>query len=78
MFEAHRALGDRFAISGGIPNYLLSFGEPHEVRSFCKKVIDEVAVDGGYIMDAGAIMQNDTSIENLKAMTDFTRDYGVY
>ncbi len=78
VFEAHRALGDRFAISGGIPNYLLSFGEPHEVRSFCKKVIDEVAVDGGYIMDAGAIMQNDTSIENLKAMTDFTRDYGVY
>ena len=78
VFEAHRALGDRFAISGGIPNYLLSFGKPQEVRDFCKKVIDEVAVDGGYIMDAGAIMQNDTSIENLKAMTEFTRDYGVY
>jgi len=29
-------------------------------------------------MDASAIMQNDTSIENMKAMTDFTRDYGVY
>ena len=78
VFEAHRALGDRFAISGGIPNYLLSFGKPQEVRDFCKKVIDEVAADGGYIMDAGAIMQNDTSIENLKAMTEFTRDYGVY
>lgn len=78
VFEAHRALGDRFAISGGIPNYLLSFGKPQEVRAFCKKVIDEVAADGGYIMDAGAIMQNDTSIENIKAMTEFTRDYGVY
>lgn len=78
IFETHRALGDRFAISGGIPNYLLSFGKPQEVRDFCKKVIDEVAADGGYIMDAGAIMQNDTSIENIKAMTDFTRDYGVY
>jgi len=78
VFEAHHALGDRFAISGGIPNYLLSFGEPAEVRSFCKKVIDEVARDGGYIMDAGAIMQNDTSIENIKAMTEFTREYGVY
>jgi len=78
VFEAHRALGDRFAISGGIPNYLLSFGTPQEVRQFCKKVIDEVAVDGGYIMDAGAIMQNDTRIENVTAMTEFTREYGVY
>ena len=78
VFEAHHALGDRFAISGGIPNYLLSFGTPREVRDFCKRVIDEVAVDGGYIMDAGAIMQNDTSIENIQAMTEFTREYGVY
>lgn len=78
VFEAHRALGDRFAISGGIPNYLLSFGTPGEVRDYCKRVIDEVACDGGYIMDASAIMQNDTSIENIQAMTDFTRDYGVY
>ena len=29
-------------------------------------------------MDAGAIMQNDTSIENLRVMTDTTREYGVY
>ena len=78
VFEAHAALGDRFAISGGIPNVLLSFGKPGEVRDYCKKVIDEVATDGGYIMDAGAIMQNDTSIENIKAMTEFTREYGVY
>jgi uroporphyrinogen-III decarboxylase len=78
VFEAHRALGDRFAISGGIPNYLLSFGKPQEVRDFCKRVIDEVAADGGYIMDASAIMQNDTSIENIRAMTEFTREYGVY
>lgn len=78
LFEAHRALGDRFAISGGIPNYLLSFGTPQEVRDFCKRVIDQVAAEGGYIMDAGAIMQNDTKIENIRAMTEFTREYGVY
>jgi hypothetical protein len=29
-------------------------------------------------MDASAIMQNDTSIENIRAMTEFTREYGVY
>ncbi|MDW8310068.1 MAG: hypothetical protein RMK20_11910, partial [Verrucomicrobiales bacterium] len=30
------------------------------------------------ILDAGAIMQDDTSIENLRALTDFAREYGVY
>ena len=57
---------------------LLSYGKPDEVRAFCRRVIDEVASDGGYIMDAGAIMQDDTSIENLRVMTDTAREYGVY
>ena len=78
VFEAKKKLGHKFAISGGIPNTLLSFGTPDEVRSFCKKIISEVAIDGGYIADAGAIMQNDTSIENLRVMTDTFREFGGY
>ena len=78
MFLAHKKLHHKFAISGGVPNVLLSYGTPDEVRAHCKKIIDDVAREGGYIMDASAIMQNDTSIENLRALTDFTREYGVY
>lgn len=78
IFLAHRKLHHKFALSGGIPNVLLSYGKPEEVREHCKKVIDGVAQNGGYIMDASAIMQDDTSIENLRALTDFTREYGVY
>jgi uroporphyrinogen-III decarboxylase len=78
IFETHRVLGDRFCLSGGIPNFLLSYGKPDDVRAHCKKVIDGVARDGGYIMDASAIMQDDTRTENLRAMTEFTREYGVY
>ena len=29
-------------------------------------------------MDAGAIMQDDTSIENLRVLTEVTREMGVY
>jgi hypothetical protein len=29
-------------------------------------------------MDASAIMQNDATLENLKAMTDATLEYGAY
>lgn len=78
IFEVHRTLGEKFCISGGIPNDLLAFGTPQDVREYCKKVIDGVARDGGYIMDASAIMQDDTKAENLRAMTEFTREYGVY
>ena len=78
IFEVHERVGHKFALSGGIPNDLFTYGTPDEVRSYCKKVIDGVAKDGGYIMDAGAIIQQDAEIENVKAMTDFTREYGVY
>jgi len=78
IFEVHRTLGEKFCISGGIPNDLLAFGTPQDVRECCKKVIDGVARDGGYIMDASAIMQDDTKTENLRAMTEATREYGVY
>lgn len=78
IFEVHKKIGHKFCISGGIPNFLLSYGKPQDVRDYCKKVIDQVADDGGYILDASAIMQDDTSEENLKAMTDFVREYGLY
>ena len=76
--DVHHRLGHKFCLSGGIPNFLLAYGTPNEVRDCAKRVIDGVARDGGYIMDASAIMQNDTSVENLRALTDFTREYGVY
>lgn len=78
VFAAKKKLGHKFAISGGIPNALLSFGKPDEVRSFCRRVIREAAFDGGYIADAGAIMQTDTSIENIRVMTETFREFGTY
>lgn len=78
IFHVHQKLHDKFALSGGIPNVLLSYGKPEEVRAFCRRVIDEVAGGGGYIMDAGAIMQDDTSTGNLRVMTETARQHGVY
>jgi len=78
IFEVHEKIGHKFCLSGGIPNFVLGYRPPDEVRDCCRKVIDGVAGDGGYIMDASAIMQNDTRIENLQALTEFTREYGTY
>ena len=78
IFETHRKLGHKFCLTGGVPNTLLSYGKPADVRKRCKEIIDSVARDGGYIMDASAIIQNDARVENIRAMTDFTHEYGVY
>jgi uroporphyrinogen-III decarboxylase len=78
IVKVHDKIGHKFCLSGGIPNFLLGYGTPQEVRDHCKKVIDAVAQDGGYVMDASAIMQDDSKPENVRAMTDVTRDYGAY
>jgi hypothetical protein len=76
--KVREALGGRFAISGGVPNALLAFGSVSEVEAKCKELIDLLGREGGYIMDASAIMQNDSRVENVRAMTEFTQRYGVY
>jgi hypothetical protein len=78
ILEAHRVLGKRFCLSGGIGNEILATGSRKDVEERCRFVIDSVARDGGYIMDAGALLLSDAKIENVKAMIDFTLDYGTY
>ncbi len=75
---AHRILGPKFCLSGGLSNTLLAFGTTEQTRAECRRLIETIGADGGYIMDASAIIQNDASIENLRAMTDATMEYGVY
>jgi uroporphyrinogen-III decarboxylase len=76
--EAHRVLGRKFCLSGGVPNTLLAFASPEDVKAHCRKLIETIGAGGGYIMDASAIIQSDAKLENLRAMTDATLEYGVY
>ncbi len=78
IFEVHKKVGHKFCLSGGIPNFMLAYEAPDKVREYCKRVIREVASDGGYIADASAIMANEASIDNVRAMTETFREYGVY
>jgi len=74
--HSHRVLGRKFCLSGGVPNGLLAFGTPEEVKARCRNLIETLGADGGYILDASAIIQSDARIENLQAMTEAAREYG--
>jgi uroporphyrinogen-III decarboxylase len=78
IFKTHDVLGNKFCLSGGVANTLLGVGSADDVRSRCREIIERVAGDGGYIMDASAIVQNDAKVENMRAMTEATLEYGVY
>ena len=78
IFEVHKKVGHKFCLSGGIPNFMLAYETPDKVREYCKRIIREVAFDGGYIADASAIMANEASVENVRVMTETFREYGAY
>ena len=75
--RARAALSGVTALMGNVPNIMLLSGTPDDVRAYCKDLIDVAGKDGGLIMDA-ALMLDEARPENLKAMIDFTKEYGVY
>jgi hypothetical protein len=77
MAKAKAELGGIAAISGNLPNRLLLTGTPDDVKEYCKKLIDTCGKDGGYIMDTSALL-DEAKPENVKAMFEFTKDYGIY
>ncbi len=77
IFKAKEVLGNRICIRGNIPLSLLATGTPEDVKLYCKKLIDVVGRDGGYIMDSAAGF-DDAKPENVRVMFQFTREYGVY
>jgi uroporphyrinogen-III decarboxylase len=77
MFKAKEVLGDVVCLQGNVPLSLLIGGNPDDVKNYCRKLIDAVGKGGGFIM-APATALDDAKPENVKAMFDVTKEYGVY
>ncbi|HET6485272.1 MAG TPA: uroporphyrinogen decarboxylase family protein, partial [Spirochaetia bacterium] len=76
--RVRRVLGGRFCLSGGIPNDLLTTGTPAQVRARCRQVIETLGADGGYILDASALIMDDARVENVEAVVEAALEFGVY
>ncbi len=77
IFKAKEVLGDRVCLRGNVPLSMLCTGTPDDVRNYCRKLIDNVGKNGGFIMDAAAVVDG-AKYENLKEMIDFTKEHGRY
>ena len=77
IFRAKEILNGHMCIVGDVPCSLLQTGTVQDVKDYCKKLINVVGKDGGFIMSTRSPV-DDVKTENLKAMIDFTKEYGVY
>jgi uroporphyrinogen-III decarboxylase len=77
MATAKKVLGDKCCISGNVPTSLLSAGTPQQVKEYCRKLIEVCAPGGGYILASGAQPDN-APPDNLRAMMEAAKEYGVY
>lgn len=77
MAKAKKVLGANCSIQGNVPASLLVTGTPKDVKEYCKRTIDICAPGGGFVLSPGA-NSDEAKIENIIAMVDAAKEYGVY
>jgi uroporphyrinogen-III decarboxylase len=77
MKEAKRILGGICCIAGNVPSSIVMKGTVQQVKDNCRKLIEDCAAGGGFILAGGASIDNG-KIENLQAMMDAAKEYGTY
>ena len=75
--KAKEVLKDHVCIQGNVPSTLLQVGTIQQVKDYCKNLIDTVGEGGGFILSPRS-STDEVKPDNLKAMIDFTQEYGVY
>ena len=77
MIEVKKKLGGWATFGGNVPASLLKTGTAQGVADYVKKLIEDVAGDGGFILANGAVL-DDATAENVHAMIDTAKEYGIY
>jgi hypothetical protein len=77
MAQAKKILGGKCSIAGNVPGSLLLTGTPDQVKKYCRDLIEVCGPGGGYILSDGAA-DAESKVENLLAMVQAAREYGVY
>lgn len=77
MTQARKVLGGKSCIGGGFPVSLILTGNVEQVEERTKKLLDDAAGDGGYILSIGCAM-DEAKEDTLKAFIQTGKEYGKY
>ncbi len=76
--KAKEMLGDVMCFWGNVPASLMCTGTPEQVRDDVKELIDTFGDNGGLIIDSTMGIPDESKPENVRALTEAARQYGVY
>jgi len=77
MAKAKKALDGIACVMGNMPMDLMTVGSTQDAIDHTKRLIDICGKGGGYIMANGAFF-DEVRWENLRAIVDTAKEYGVY
>jgi uroporphyrinogen decarboxylase len=78
IVDLKKRFGDRVVFWGAIDTQkVLPYGSPKDVEQEVRKRIDDLAAGGGYVVAAVHSIQADVPPENIVAMAEATRKYGI-
>jgi uroporphyrinogen decarboxylase len=79
IFRYKKTHGHRLTLAGNVDcGKLLTEGSTDEVETEVKRLIKGLAPGGGYIMASSNTIHSGVKPENLRALIESTRKYGVY
>ena len=79
LANVKKRYGDRIYLHGNVDcMHVLPFGSQEDVRRDVRRCIDAAARGGGYVLAESNSMHANVKPENILAMIDEARKYGVY
>jgi uroporphyrinogen-III decarboxylase len=77
MARAKKILSNTSCIVGNVPSSIVMTGTGKQVKDNCRKLIEDCAPGGGYILAGGASIDRG-DIANLRAFMEAAYEYGTY
>jgi uroporphyrinogen-III decarboxylase len=78
MARAKKMIGDKCCICGNVPASIVITGTPQQVKEACRKLIENCAPGGGYILAGGCTATETKNPANFRAFMEAAKEYGVY
>ena len=74
--ELKKKYGEQTVLIGNVETNTLSHGSPHQVMEECRRVIDDLAEGGGFILAPGCEYPPNANLMNAVVMVETARLYG--
>jgi hypothetical protein len=78
MKKAKEVLGDSVCLFGNVPSAMLCYGMPDEVDAYCRRLIEDCAPGGGFVLSTECETPWDANPENVRAIIGAANKYGWY